>query len=54
MKYSENTSYVTPDELIAKINNAGAPKFAEKLVINVVSYEPKRFHEIFQMDLLMQ
>ena len=28
-KYSENTEKVTPEEVIAKINNAGAPKFAE-------------------------
>ena len=29
IKYSENTSYVTPDDVIAKINRAGAPKLAE-------------------------
>ncbi len=28
-KYSEKISKLTPEEVIAKINNAGAPKFAE-------------------------
>tara|TARA_Y100000741_G_C18086177_1_gene490722 strand:- start:24 stop:173 length:150 start_codon:yes stop_codon:yes gene_type:complete len=29
IKYSENTLYVTPEDVIAKINRAGAPKLAE-------------------------
>ena len=29
IKYSENTLYVTPEDVIAKINSAGAPKLAE-------------------------